>query len=839
MSQIQKRFIANNAVDGEKLLLTLNQSLRMTDTGGEVNVLAFDGSDNLVISSAPFVGDALVAANQLVTKGDVDATFIRIDGTVAFTGAQSMGGQDLTNAAGVYATDLYVGASELQISESAGDLSFNSNSLVGVDSLTLNSMVFGASSFIISEIGGEINVGGAVLTGLGAPSNPTDAATVQYVDDLVQGLSWKQAVHAASAVGEDVGLSGVTPLVVDGHTLEDQQRVLLKNQTDSTENGIYVVTITGGNYTLARASDDNTSAEMIGAVVYVQQGDTNAGTKWVCTVPPSYQIGIDPCPWALFSDTGNVNGTGSNGQVAYWTGASTLAGEDYLSAARGGLGTDASAFTGVVKAASGVFSASEIINSDISATAAIDFTKMAAFLNGDRAIVSDASGFLVESSVTATEVGYLSGVTSGIQGQLDGLDGRITDIENEYVVSVNGASGVVTVDAINELTGDVTAGPASGSQSAVATIANNAITTAKIAADAVTGAKIRLDYQEWLRSRNSTNTGDVNMIRVTGANVIEIGASVIPSANLTQTLGSDSLAFSRVIAGTHQGGAFRSGNATGASNSAATNFTSGTVETGTSGQVFLGSGAASQAGGNSGNILIASGTVVSGTRGTVTLAGSDVILQNNAAGGLYANSSVAIQIHNVDAPSSDTDAVNRGYLQALDVNLVPASDMGIDLGSLSNFVAAGYIQTVVAGFVNSKSGSDLVLSSDSNVYLNNDVGGVYVSSAPKILGNVDTPVSDNDAANKKFVDDAIAALPAAAQWAREDFTLSSGDITAKLVALANSPIAESVILWVQGAGAQLYGYDYTLANGNEISWNALGLDGVLAAGDVIQVQYQY
>jgi hypothetical protein len=63
----------------------------------------------------------------------------------------------------------------------------------------------------------------------------------------------------------------------------------------------------------------------------------------------------------------------------------------------------------------------------------------------------------------------------------------------DAVSSVNGTTGAVTVNAINQLTGDVTTSAASGSESKVATIANNAVTTVKIADAAITSAKLADD----------------------------------------------------------------------------------------------------------------------------------------------------------------------------------------------------------------------------------------------------------------------------------------------------------------------------------------------------------
>lgn len=110
---------------------------------------------------------------------------------------------------------------------------------------------------------------------------------------------------------------------------------------------------------------------------------------------------------------------GSANHVVINDGSGVLSSEAALSAVRGGLGLDASAFTGVVKAASGVFSASALVNADVDAAAAIAYSKLAA-LTANRALISDGSGFVSVSSVTSTELGYVSGVTSAIQGQING-----------------------------------------------------------------------------------------------------------------------------------------------------------------------------------------------------------------------------------------------------------------------------------------------------------------------------------------------------------------------------------------------------------------------------------
>lgn len=108
--------------------------------------------------------------------------------------------------------------------------------------------------------------------------------------------------------------------------------------------------------------------------------------------------------------------------------------------------------TGDVQIASGV-----IVNADINASAAIALTKLAALSSHNRALVSDGSGFIVESAVTSTELGYLSGVTSSVQSQLDAIS---TGADWKASVRVASAgsnltlSGAQTIDGISAIAGD-------------------------------------------------------------------------------------------------------------------------------------------------------------------------------------------------------------------------------------------------------------------------------------------------------------------------------------------------------------------------------------------------
>lgn len=148
---------------------------------------------------------------------------------------------------------------------------------------------------------------GGTLTGfLTLHANPTDsmhAATKLYVDNVAMGIKWKEPVRVATT--GNITLSGLQ--TIDGVSLSAGDRVLVKNQTTASQNGIYIVS--SGSW--SRSSDADSWDKLVSAAVFVMQGNTNADKGFICTIDPGGTLGSDPVTFVQF--TGGSSYTFGNG----------------------------------------------------------------------------------------------------------------------------------------------------------------------------------------------------------------------------------------------------------------------------------------------------------------------------------------------------------------------------------------------------------------------------------------------------------------------------------------------------------------------------------------------
>lgn len=253
-----------------------------------------------------------------------------------------------------------------------------------------------------SPIGATTPSTGAFTSGtvLAAPSAATDIANKQYVDYYAAGLSWKEPCLVAST--ENIAtLSGL--LTIDAVTLAAGDRVLVKDQSTASQNGIY--TAAAGAWSRAVGADDWN--EYLGAITFLIEG-SQGGSAWYCTAQPGGTLGVTALNWSNFSVSSSYTaGTGL-----------TLSGTQF-----------SITNTGVTAASYG--SASKAVILAINA-------------QGQITSASDGDISIAGSQITSGTIGssYLSGSYTGITavGTLGGLT-----VTNPIVGSITGNAATASV----------------------------------------------------------------------------------------------------------------------------------------------------------------------------------------------------------------------------------------------------------------------------------------------------------------------------------------------------------------------------------------------------------
>lgn len=163
---------------------------------------------------------------------------------------------------------------------------------------------------------GDISHNGFKVTNLADPTNPQDAATKAYVDAARSGLDVKDSCRVATTAS--ITLSGLQ--TIDGITLSSGDRVLVKDQSTSSQNGIY----TAASSSWTRATDFDSAAEVTsGAFVFVEAGSANAGKGYVLTTLNPISVGTTPLTFTQFSEAGAIT-VGASGGLTYTNNTLTI-----------------------------------------------------------------------------------------------------------------------------------------------------------------------------------------------------------------------------------------------------------------------------------------------------------------------------------------------------------------------------------------------------------------------------------------------------------------------------------------------------------------------------------
>ena len=293
---------------------------------------------------------------------------------------------------------------------------------------TLASGVTASSLTSLGTIASLVVTAGTIST---TPSASTDIANKTYVDTVAQGLDTKASVVAATTV--NITLSGAQ--TIDGISVVAADRVLVKNQTLSQNNGLYLCA--SGAWT--RTTDMNTWAQVPGAYVFVEDGTTQADTGWVCTSNAGGTLGTTAITWAQFSGAGSgvssiTFGTTGLTPATTTTGAVTVAGT--LAVANGGTGLTAGTSGGILAyTATGTLASS-------------------ALLAANALMIGGGAGVAPSTVTTGTGVVTALGVNTGSSGAfvVNGgalgtpSSGTVTNLTGTASININGTVGATTVN---------------------------------------------------------------------------------------------------------------------------------------------------------------------------------------------------------------------------------------------------------------------------------------------------------------------------------------------------------------------------------------------------------
>jgi hypothetical protein len=328
--------------------------IQLSVGGGTVTSVAATGSNGITVTGSPITSSGTIALGL----GNITPTSVAASGTVTGSNLSgtNTGDQTITltgdvtgSGTGSFATTLATVNVSPQ-TDAFVKVTVNGKGLVTATSAVTTSDITTLVDGTYVNVTGDTMSSGANLTFvgggqvLGLPNTPVGdsaAASKYYVDQIAAGLTWKAAVNLLS--NTNVPLTG-SNLVIDGHpalTIADTgYRILLRTQTTSTEEGIYVATVDAlGNYSLARSADADTYQELIGATVFVLEGTTFANTGW--TQSNHYLTSFAGQTWVQNSGTGTyVGGTGIT------VSGNTISLQTPVTTANGGTGLTTTASNG-------------------------------------------------------------------------------------------------------------------------------------------------------------------------------------------------------------------------------------------------------------------------------------------------------------------------------------------------------------------------------------------------------------------------------------------------------------------------------------------------------------
>ena len=443
---------ADEALDSAVASVQSELDATQTGTGlGAGGAYTANGSTNYLASATSLVSADEALDAQIKTLTDSVAGSV----TTGIAGLQTEV-DAVENAVGLAADGTFVsysGTSYLDSTTSMKTADEALDSAIAAVSVVADAAVEKAGD----TMAGTLNMSSNRITNLPSPSDDADAATKGYVDATASGLDVKASVRAATTASDDISTM-VAGMVLDGVTIADGDRILVKDQSTASQNGIYVVSTSPG---ATRAPDFDSNAEVTsGAFTFVEEGTVNANNGFVLVTDGAINVGSTNLSFEQFSGAGQIEagaGIKKNGNelfLSFGAGVVELPSDEIgldLASDSGMMlsvdGSNASTDTAatlqlkldgatLTKTASGVRVASSVIT-DISTLQSdatslqseLDATQSAAGLNTDGTFAAHSGSNYLDSATTMKEVD--AALDTQLASSTAELDSLISDVEGD------------------------------------------------------------------------------------------------------------------------------------------------------------------------------------------------------------------------------------------------------------------------------------------------------------------------------------------------------------------------------------------------------------------------
>ena len=295
-----------------------------------------DGAGNLsfetIFSNIDLAGDTgsdTYNTNETLTFAGGSGMQAAVTDNTVTINATALTNSNLSGSAGI--TNANIANPNVTVGSTQIDLGATQTDIAGLTSLVIDDITINGQTMSTGSANKDINLSPHGTGTVKVPSGYEDRsgfdsqslANKAYVDQVAQGLDTKPSCRAgttadlsatynngSSGVGATLTASSNGAIVVDGVSLSVGDRLLVKNQTTASENGIYSVTTQGDGSTafvLTRATPEDQPSELTGgSFVFVEQGTANGDNGYVFTHNGSPTFGTTALDVAQFSGAGQI-----------------------------------------------------------------------------------------------------------------------------------------------------------------------------------------------------------------------------------------------------------------------------------------------------------------------------------------------------------------------------------------------------------------------------------------------------------------------------------------------------------------------------------------------------